>query len=129
MEIPRLTCVWRSPRHLSVFDESEDESYDLCISNYAFSELSEAIAERYADLFFGKCRAGYLIWNYGLSIDEWQPKLEARIQAPILRRYLRGADLVTWGVEMRIEEEWFDRLRTLEGAYYLNQAGEQMRKG
>lgn len=45
-----------------------DGSYDLVISNYAFSELIRSIQDSYLDKVILKSRAGYITWN-SLSCD------------------------------------------------------------
>lgn len=45
----------------------EEESFDLVISNYAFSELPIIIQEEYLDLILINCNRGYMIMNSGMQ--------------------------------------------------------------
>ncbi len=56
---------------------SSEESYDLVISNYAFSELTREVQEVYLDLVIKKSKRGYITWNRisrdnfgGYSVEE-----------------------------------------------------------
>lgn len=42
-------------------------SYDLTLSNYAFSEFEESLQKQYSDLILRRSRSGFLIMNTGLS--------------------------------------------------------------
>ena len=68
-------------------DEDADlQASDLCISNYAFSELARRVQERYADAIVGHARAGYLTCNF--VSDEWGIK---SMDPEELRALHRGA--------------------------------------
>jgi hypothetical protein len=41
-----------------------DQSWDMTLSNYAYSELSEELRAFYLDRVLGKSRYGYMLWNY-----------------------------------------------------------------
>jgi len=84
-----------------------DASYDLVLSNYAFSELPAKLALKYVEKVLGKARRGYLTMNSGrgtsernrgkLSIEDYRnllPALEIKEERP-----LTGADnyILVWG--------------------------------
>jgi phospholipid N-methyltransferase len=82
-----LNCGYK----LSTLNQkSGDDSYDLVISNYAFSELPTHLQMKYIEKIICKCRRGYMTMNSGmgnthpitkLSIDE-------------LRKYLPNFEVV-----------------------------------
>jgi hypothetical protein len=54
-------------------------SYDLLLSNYAFSELSDALRESYRDAIVPRCARGFMLWNrMSLAVAQFnQSQLEA----------------------------------------------------
>lgn len=62
----RETKVSLSPRMLDI-NKIESSSFDLVISNYAFSELPKLIQKNYLDLILANSSKGYLIMNTGKS--------------------------------------------------------------
>jgi len=84
-----------------------DASYDLVLSNYAFSELPAKLALKYVEKVLSKARRGYLTMNSGrgtsernrgkLSIEDYRnllPAFEIKEERP-----LTGADnyILVWG--------------------------------
>jgi hypothetical protein len=43
---------------------ASDQSWDITVSNYAYSELSEDLRAFYLDRVLAKSRRGYMLWNY-----------------------------------------------------------------
>lgn len=76
--------------------QSNDISYDLVISNYAFSELPPKLAAKYAQKVFSNARRGYLTMNTGrgcktrnagrLTLEEYHnllPPFEIKDERPL----------------------------------------------
>lgn len=60
VSLSKIQCNY----HPSTIDSIKNRSYDLAISNYAFSELPKAIQLKYIEIF-KKCKRGYLTMNSG----------------------------------------------------------------
>ena len=84
-------------------------SWDFCISNYAFSELPKAIQEIYINKIINKTRKGFMLMNSGVSgkfgnvINFSQKELlntlkNASIHDEIPLTYVDNY-LLTWGEE------------------------------
>ena len=81
-EVEKVTLYNRD--NSSVAHRAADAGADLCISNWAFSELNAVVAERYLDTIFRSCERGYLTWNHiqpALDFGEVKRRLEARMDA------------------------------------------------
>ncbi len=64
----------RGPLILTAPDSISAGDYDLCISNYAFSELSRPVQTAYADLILKRSARAYLTCNFVsqlFGIDSW----------------------------------------------------------
>lgn len=105
-------------RYLSNFENSEKlqfidgttdidfaETYDLAISNYAFSELTREVQDHYLAKVLLKSRFGYLTWNemahseldgYGIEevIERLPGKPEVIAEAPLTGE---GNCIIIWG--------------------------------
>lgn len=58
-------------------DEDVQSTFDLCISNYAFTELSRAAQGRYLRMVVGPSSAGYMTCNFiseGFGISSMSPE-------------------------------------------------------
>jgi hypothetical protein len=81
--------------HQNVDVDNIAATFDLCISNYAFSEFSIELQELYLDLVLKKCKRGYMIYNTlgedslgSYSAHDFIEKLRVRsIFAPIDQIY------------------------------------------
>lgn len=60
---------------VATINEKRPETYDLVISNYAFSELPSALQLVYIDKVLSKAKRGYLTMNSGIGGDHDQGKL------------------------------------------------------
>lgn len=72
---------------------ARDESWDLVISNYAFSEFNRELQEEYLTLILKKARSGYLTMNTGLPSDPPAPfprltvrEVMSALPNPVIRR-------------------------------------------
>ena len=61
---------------------TKQQSYDLFISNYAFSELTRDLQDKYIDLYVRNCKNGFMLWNSlsfkkldGYSLEELLEKI------------------------------------------------------
>ena len=84
-------------------------SWDFCISNYAFSELPKALQETYINRILNKTKKGFMLMNSGVSgkfgnINNYSQKellnifKNASIQNEIPSTY-KNNYLFTWGME------------------------------
>jgi len=84
-------------------------SWDFCISNYAFSELPKALQEIYIDRILNKTKKGYMLMNSGVSGEYCEIKnfsqeellntlRNAHIHEEIPLTY-KNNYLLTWGVK------------------------------
>ena len=87
-------------------------SWDFCISNYAFSELPKALQEIYINRILSKTRKGFMLMNSGVSgefgdIKNYSQKellnrlRNSHIQKEIPLSYVNNY-LLTWGVESKL---------------------------
>ncbi len=84
-------------------------SWDFCISNYAFSELPKAIQEIYINKILNKTKKGFMLMNSGVSgkfgnVRNYSQKellnilVNASIHKELPLTYLNNY-LLTWGVD------------------------------
>lgn len=93
--------------------------YDLCISNYAFSELTEKIADNYATALLSHCRGAFLTWNRGRFLDGKRKQFYTRFEKfanATSSRVLTEKEIpltspetefVVWGVDTEREACWY----------------------
>ena len=93
--------------------------YDLCISNYAFSELTEKSADNYATAILSHCRGAFLTWNRGRFLDGKRKQFYTRFEKfanATSSRVLTEKEIpltspetefVVWGVDTEREACWY----------------------
>ncbi|MBQ4402168.1 MAG: putative sugar O-methyltransferase, partial [Synergistaceae bacterium] len=78
-----------------------DESYDLVMSNYAFSELNRDVQDMYLERIVRRSKRGYMVWNdcserelNGYSVSEFMSLMPGSSRIEI---DYPGTCLIVWG--------------------------------
>jgi hypothetical protein len=78
------------------------ESYDLIISNYAYTELSRDIQDAYYDKVLARSKRGYITYNYN-HVSHSKEVLLSRISSPSILeekpRTSAGNCIIVWGAK------------------------------
>ena len=102
-----LSCYDECRENIRYFDGGHmysDDSYDLAISNYAFSELKRDIQDMYLDKVILRSKRGYITYNPlshdfldGYSDDELLAKIPGSSRIDERPHTARGNCIIIWG--------------------------------
>lgn len=111
------THLMQGAFEVATINERNPKTYDLVISNYAFSELPQALQNLYIDKVLAKAKRGYLTMNSGIggahdqgklslaALKEKLPAFECITETPITSEFNY---IIIWGHDKTVAGKLFE---------------------